>query len=516
VSSILLYELRSRQTTALAGLLIITFLAYFYAADLKGIWNDDAVRLTIANGGIATGNLENRYPKGFSSVIAANGIYATQPAYLLLVNCILRLTHSYSVIPIVTTNLLIFLLSGVGIYLLARRLVPLGSSLLAVILYLWNGFAMAHVLQVREYPLILCFLVFNTLLFQRLLRMPLGEPKAGFWFTAALHCATCSGAFYTTKWAPFFLWPEAIVALFVLRQDVLRGAVVLGSLFVAGLSCLPSVLSTPRNSVVFVAWDKSVPSLQLLASRLYRGTEYLLIGRHIEDFEPLKLYYYFVLGVLIVGLVICSYRFFRERWEIQHLVLTTIGFLTFQIAFFFLRGPLSTWPRYFILYLPYIVLLLAVTFTRIIRRTIPTYRRRASAMVVALAAIGLSGLTQISNNYGDPYIDHGPDFREVYRYLISRVAPSDEIVVGLPTNRMALAYYWPTPGQIRLGYKVTALERRRRYQSIWAISYKDENSRTYQAYAAELAKSDYRLIATKVLSHVTVRRFQIERVSSYR
>ena len=155
--SIWLYELRSRQTPALAGLLIITFLAYFYAADLKGIWNDDAVRLTIANGGIAAGDLENRYPKGFSSVIAANGIYATQPAYLLLVNCILRLTRSYSVVPIVTTNLLIFLLSGVGIYLLARRLVPLGWSLLAAILYLWNGLAMAHVLQVREYPLILCF-----------------------------------------------------------------------------------------------------------------------------------------------------------------------------------------------------------------------------------------------------------------------------------------------------------------------------------------------------------------------
>jgi hypothetical protein len=133
---------------------MITFLAHFYAADLKGIWNDDAVRLTIANGGLATAPFEKRHPGSSADVLKAIGNFATQPVYLLLVNRILRLTHSYSVIPIVTTNLLIFLFSAVGIYLLARSLLSAWGVLLSLLLYLWNGFAMVHVLQVREYPLI--------------------------------------------------------------------------------------------------------------------------------------------------------------------------------------------------------------------------------------------------------------------------------------------------------------------------------------------------------------------------
>jgi hypothetical protein len=49
--SVAIYKLKSRQTAVLIALLFVTFLAHFYATDLKGIWNDEAVRLTIANGG---------------------------------------------------------------------------------------------------------------------------------------------------------------------------------------------------------------------------------------------------------------------------------------------------------------------------------------------------------------------------------------------------------------------------------------------------------------------------------
>ncbi len=38
------------------------FPGYLYAVDLKGIWNDDAVRLMIANGGLAKASLESGHP----------------------------------------------------------------------------------------------------------------------------------------------------------------------------------------------------------------------------------------------------------------------------------------------------------------------------------------------------------------------------------------------------------------------------------------------------------------------
>ena len=216
-SSVAINTLKSHQGPVFLALLTITFLAQFYAADLKGIWNDEAVRLTIANGGLATAPFETRQPGQFADVLKAIENFATQPAYLLLVNGILRITHSYSVIPIVTANLLMFLFSAVGIYLLARSLSPWGV-LVSVLLYLWNGFAMVHVLQTREYSLILCLLVWNMAFFYWLFKVGRVRGRRIFWWISLAHFLTTLAAVYATNWAPFFLWPQAVIALLLLRR----------------------------------------------------------------------------------------------------------------------------------------------------------------------------------------------------------------------------------------------------------------------------------------------------------
>jgi hypothetical protein len=63
----------------LITLLLVTSLGYFYAADLKGIWNDDAVRLTIANGGLAKAGIESRHPGHLVDVIEAIGRTLSSP-----------------------------------------------------------------------------------------------------------------------------------------------------------------------------------------------------------------------------------------------------------------------------------------------------------------------------------------------------------------------------------------------------------------------------------------------------
>lgn len=504
-----LYKLRSHEATVLIALFLATFVAYFCAADLKGIWNDDAVRLTIANGGEATSNLENRHPGHSADVIRAIGRYAVQPGYPLLVNRILRVTHSYSVIPIVTFNLLIFLFSAAGIYLLARRLLTTGPRLLAVLLYLWNGFAMVHVLQAREYPLILFCFVYNTLFFYRLLDPLVDRNRLSFWLAAVAHCLSCVAAFYTTKWAAFFLWPQAVIALVAIRSEAFRALAVLGSLGIAALGYLPSLLSISKSNVVFAIWDKRAPSMGLLFFRLHVGTEHLLVGYRRASLSFLGIYYWGLLLILIAGLVILGYRFFCERFEIQHLVLTTLGFLSFQVAYFFLREPLSTWPRYFILYLPYVVLLIPLTFSRALAATSQPASRKAWCHTVFLLIAAVAGFAQLNYNYRNPYIDHGPDFREVYRYLVSRVAPRDKVVVGSPTNRMAFNYYWPTPQQVQLGYKITESESSKLVSDIWTVGFKDEKSRAYRDYARKLEHMGYKLQANQLISKVTIRHFQL-------
>jgi hypothetical protein len=506
--SVAIYKLKSRPAAVLIALLIVTFLGHFYAADLTGIWNDDAVRLTIANGGLATAPVEKRHPGHAADVLKAIGDFATQPAYLLLVNRILRLTHSYSVIPIVTTNLLIFLFSAAGIYLLARSLLSAWGALLSLLLYLWNGFAMVHVLQVREYPLVLCLLVWNTFFFYRLFKVSCARGGWIFWCIALAHCFSASAALYTTSWAPFFLWPEAVIALLLVRRNPRPAVTVWASLCIAGLSYLPWLLQIPKNSTLFVPWDRRPPSLALLLARFHSGTEHLLIGSQQRGLSLLTIYYWVVLALLIGGVVYFALRFLRQRFEIQHLVLTTLGFLAFQIAYFFLREPLSTWPRYFILYLPYIVLLIPITLSRLLLWTKRSAQSRAWVQAICILAVAVAGVVQIRNKYENPYVDHGPDFRMVYRYLISRVAPGDKIVVGLRTNLMALNYYWPSPGQIQFRYRATPEDRTKGHPKIWIISYRDEKSPAYRAYARHLKSLGYELNVTQVISRVTIRCFQ--------
>lgn len=507
-ATISLLILKRNETFVLGVLFLITFLTYFYASDLKGIWNDDAVRLTIANGGIATQDVTDRHPGTFKQVIKANGAYATQPAYLLLVNGILRLTRSYSVIPIVTTNLVIFLFSAVGIHLLARRLLAVGPRFLAMLLYLGNGFAMVHVLQVREYPLILFFLVWNTAFYYWLMETPSTGRSSAFWITALAYCFSAAATFYTTKWAPFFLWPQAAIALLDLRRRVYAAWTVLISLVVAGLLCLPWVLSIPSNSKVFIKWDNRPATLQLLLARLYGGTEHLLIGSASAGHFLLHVYYWVVLVLLTLGLFIFVCRFFKERFEIQHLVLTIVGFVTFQIAYFFLREPLSTWPRYFILYLPFVALVIPLTLTRLFSLAVKKMASHARVYVVTLVMTASAGFAQLKGNYEFPYVDHGPDFREVYEYLISRVAPLDLMLVGLPTNRMALNYYWPLARQVHLGYKLTSSEVMADRTRIWTVSYKDQDSSSYKALAEKLGQNGFRLDNEKIIAHVTIRQFE--------
>jgi hypothetical protein len=508
-ASIWLRGLQSHEPAVLIILLLVTFLGYFYAADLKGIWNDDAVRLTIANGGLAKAGIESRHPGHAADVLKVIGNFATQPVYVLLVNRILRFTPSYSVIPIVTTNLLIFLFSAVGIYLLARSLLSAWGVLLFLLLYLWNGFAMVHVLQVREYPLILCLLVWNTFFFYLLFRVSPRSGRRMFWWIALAYCLTAGAFLYTTQWAPFFLWPQAVIALLALRRKPRPALTVWASLGVAGLSWLPWLpMLSLKNSVLYRSSYGRPSSVTSLLARLHGGTEHLLIGSQQTGLSLLTTYYWLVFAVLAGGVLYFALRFPRQRFEIQHLVLTTLGFLAFQIGYFFLRDPLSTWPRYFIFYLPYVTLLIPLTLSRLVNWVAPLMARRAWLQIALLLVTAAAGLAQIHNNYVNPYVDHGPDFRKVYRYLISRVSPGDKIVVGLTTNHMALGYYWPAPRQIKLGYNITMSQKGGLPANIWTVSYQDEKSEAYVKYADELKRRGYRLRTSRVISQVTVRQFR--------
>src|SRR5206468_8153186 len=119
----------------LFGVCLFVFLAHFYAADFKGIWIDEGARLYIANGKMFDQNLNERRPSDLQSVLQLSGPGPHQPLYCMLVNVVMRFSHSYSPIIQYTTNTPVVLLSAVCAFYIARLFLPLEGQLYCLFLY---------------------------------------------------------------------------------------------------------------------------------------------------------------------------------------------------------------------------------------------------------------------------------------------------------------------------------------------------------------------------------------------
>jgi hypothetical protein len=154
-----------------------------------------------------------------------------------------------------------------------------------------------------------------------LLSTPRAEGLLGW--ALALLWLNCVGAFYTTKWKRSFSGRRPLLR-FSLATEQSDSLVVLGCLILTGLVALPSILATSDDSVLFVKWDKQPATVLFLMQRLLEGTRSLFIGRAKGSGLGLEIYYWGVLIVLLGALGYFLCRFFRERSEIQHVVLTVV------------------------------------------------------------------------------------------------------------------------------------------------------------------------------------------------
>jgi hypothetical protein len=272
------------------------------------------------------------------------------------------------------------------------------------------------------------------------------------------------------------------------------------------LGAVPSLVGAPRESLVFTPHDVKIQTISYLIHRLHAGAEHLLIGYLSVGRPLLKLYCWGLLATLLFGLAVLGFRFLRERFEIQHLVLTVVGFLGFQVAYFF-RDAISTWPRYFILYLPYVALLIPLSLSRAFVLASQPAQRRNWAYGIVLVIVFVAGSRQLHYNYQHPYIDHGADFRAIYRHLIGRVTPRDKIVVGGNYNQKTLLYYWPTARQVETRYVIGGKDRTNPPPNIWIVNHKFDERVEYKKYAADLEKMGYRLAVTRRVSGVSIHQF---------
>jgi hypothetical protein len=471
------------------------FICHFYASDFKGIWIDEAHRLAIANGGSFKGDLTHRHPGGPGAVLEASKGYPHQPAYYLLVNAIFRITHSYSTIIQYFTNTLLFVLSAIALFNIARMLLPPQGQLVALLLYAFSGQAIAFALQIREYCLILFLLTWNIFFFLALSRERSGIGRISFAALALGYIMTATLGVYASLWMFFFFWPQTLLTIWKARHGPRRILVVLASQAAAGFVLLPWLLHDLRAKLNTAVYDKTPPTLSYLVNRCLKGFEFVLTGNFVHPWMPRVFHLMFFLlgGTVVVYVVLSVMRFRKISFGWRYVVLCICSFFGFQLAYFFLKEPLSVNPRYFILYLPFTSLVLGGAFVYLQRS--PQHTRRYDGLYELggiLVALSI-GLLEICQYYHDPDVDHRDDFRTIYRYLDTFAARDADIVVDARVNLLSLQFYSNRPERILplRHYQVSVSSTK----EIWIVTNRPEPpvKSMVLALQARLIQAGYRL-----------------------
>jgi hypothetical protein len=238
---------------SLAALVLVVRLGYW---DRRGIWEDEAFGYFAAAGNIRliheAANLDqpvmqlkepaaNLAPvRNVLEVLRWESQYG--PAYHLLLHGTMRLTGTRSVAVLKLWNVAFAVLTGLGLYLLARRGLSMSGSVLAVLLYALSPYDIALGLQLKGYALLGVCVVFSTLTLLRLVDDP--PPSRWLWAAYALLLALGILIHY------FFLLVLPLHALFVasaVRFQLWRSAAWLLAVTGAGLLVAPSYVLALRG-----------------------------------------------------------------------------------------------------------------------------------------------------------------------------------------------------------------------------------------------------------------------------
>ncbi len=428
----------ARSATVLA--LWAVAIAYLLCIDLKGIWTDEGNRYALFAGGQTWQEFNRSGSFGpFSGVLDAVGPTSYQPLFYLVDNAVIRVARSYSVVLLRAINVVWLLVAALGLLRLFRSYPP-WTRLFGVLVLTLNGYMLMQVMQIREYPMYVALAIWSSCLFFEVLEAPGPPPLRRFWPRLVAHGVLLALLFYCHVYCVFVLAAQAVLLL-TRRENRLAflraAAVSYGTAAALVLPWLVWVYLRFPGKVDPGIWDHRPPTLSLLGESMLGGFRDLLTygawGGH-----PLVQ----AAGVLVLVGIPVAWLAARRRGEpvdrrAAYALLTLALYACFQIAYFFLREPLSVWPRYFVAhYLGYVVLATCAfsVLERSARAAAGAPWRAIVAGVFLLVAVG--GVAQVDLYRKDPFMDTGMteqcNWRVIGRAMAGHVRPDDTI-----------AYYYP-------------------------------------------------------------------------
>jgi uncharacterized membrane protein len=448
-----------------------------FAIPRRGIWGDEVVRLQISFGGNIPPETLNCRPSDLSGVLRMLRHFPSyQPLYYLMQNRILHLTGAFTETDLKLLNVYISAVSAAGIFAWGRRFLSGGAAIFATLFFAFNGWGLMHDLQIREYPLLLCLLIWNAYCFQRLCEQR-GRRCQSFSLLAG-HAITGMLALFTSSWALFPMLCQPLVVLMLRRSRISTSLRVLYSFGLIAMAWAPwmavTFTSNYRKSVE-VIFDHNSPTFGLLAHRMVTGFRLLLAYQSGSTDAVSTLVAWAVLLLALFGISRILALFISAGPSRQLVVSWCFIFFAFQVSYFFCAQPLSTWPRYYIVYLPALALISAELFDFCARRFQERWHAQRISAILLLSFGCLYAGNQAAAYWKDPFKDQSMDLRAVAQGIASYAGPRDLFLANSGIVSQGIGFYLPSRSlQMSNWTESDQLVQRSDLQHVWLVLIPDK------------------------------------------
>jgi hypothetical protein len=424
---------------------------YLLAIDLKGVWTDEGMRFILLSGGQTWQQFNHTGSFGSSwDVLRVIGPAPYQPLFYLVDNAVIRMARSHSDVLLRMVNLLWLMLSLQGLLRLFRAYDEL-TRLFAVVIFALNGYMLMHVMQIREYPMYVAFMIWSSCIMFELLEAPEAPSLRHWWPKLLGYGVLMALLFYSHPYSIFALAAQ-VVMVFTKKDN--RGrfvrvmAVSYGTALILAAPWLVMVYERTTQKAGMGSWDTRRQTLSLLISSLNGGFRNLLTYG-VSYGHPLMQVF---TAVIVLGIPAAWITIWRrkERQDSRsvYALLTMLLFAFFQVGYFFLKDPLSIWGRYFIAYF-YGYTVLATCAFAVLRRLSKgegyNWTKALGAAVFLLVCA--AGLAQYNMYREDPFSDTGMtaqcNWRVTSREMSRYVRPDDTVVYYHPLLAWTMSIYYP-------------------------------------------------------------------------
>lgn len=403
-----------RETVALLGLIALGGALRVFHLGGQSLWVDEAVALRFA-----------RYPLGdlVSEMLRHGEVHPPLYDALLHVWSSISQTEAWIRLP----SAVLGTVSIAGVYWLARETGnPSRVALAAAGFFAVSTFDVYISREAKGYALALLFSLAATALFARLMRSPSTGVAVGY-------ALACVGGFYT-HYLTALLWPCHLLAAMSGKRERAFWVAWSKSLAVAAVALVPWVPVVLRQAS---AQDLSLfraanaGDLVLTPLTLLCGAEWLLpagwVGGLLAAAVLVPSFGMSAMGARAMGrpqgtlLVFCA--------VVPAVVLFGISSLTSMHIF---------WPKYVVFSLGPVFVLLA--------RGLASLRRPALAVTLALALVGLNGMTWANMLFDARY--QNQDWRSVAAYFASHADGRDTVIIVPSMMVLPFRYYYGGPADL--------------------------------------------------------------------